>query len=214
MKKFNIVLALIIFLLAGITFAQEAFEGKVKFNVDENGKKQVMDYYAKDKKFRMEMPNKGGVILFNSNEFKMYILVEKDKIYMESTMMPMSMSSGGGSISKTGETKNILGYNCEKFLFTQKDVKGEAWMTDELGAFMFFMESQKEMPEWQKKILDAGYFPLQITQYNKRKNKQSIYNVVEVTPMELSDDLFEVPPSYKKLDLSGGLGGLKKLFGK
>lgn len=214
MKKFNIVLALIIFLLAGITFAQEAFEGKVKFNVDENGKKQVMDYYAKDKKFRMEMPDKGGAILFNSNEFKMYILVEKDKIYMESTMMPMSMSSGGGSISKTGETKNILGYNCEKFLFTQKDVKGEAWMTDELGAFMFFMESQKEMPEWQKKILDAGYFPLQITQYNKRKNKQSIYNVVEVTPMELSDDLFEVPPSYKKLDLSGGLGGLKKLFGK
>ena len=29
MKKFNIVLALIIFLLTGITFAQEAFEGKV-----------------------------------------------------------------------------------------------------------------------------------------------------------------------------------------
>ena len=214
MKKFNINLALIIFLLAGITFAQEAFEGKVKFNVDENGKKQVMDYYAKDKKFRMEMPDKGGVILFNSNEFKMYILVEKDKMYMESPMMPMSMSSGGGSISKTGETKNILGYNCEKFLFTQKDVKGEAWMTDELGAFMFFMESQKEMPEWQKEILDAGYFPLQVTQYNKRENKKSIYNVVEVTPMELSDDLFVVPPSYKKLDLTGGLGGLENLFGK
>ena len=212
MKKLNIVLALIIFLLAGITFAQEAFEGKVQFNVEEDGQKQVMDYYAKDKKFRLDMPEKGGSVIFDSQKFKMYVIMDEQKMYMENSMMPMS-AGAGGSISKTGETRNILGYDCEKFLFDQKDMKGEAWMTKELGAFMFFMESQQDMPDWQSEVLDAGYFPLQVTQYDKNGNVASIFNVKEVTPMELSSDLFVVPSSYKKMDLMN-LGGLEKLFSK
>ncbi len=171
MKKFNIVLALIIFLLAGITFAQDAFEGKVIFEVQEEGNKQVMDYYAKDKRFRMDMPEKGGSVIFDSQKFKMYVIMDEQKMYMENSMMPMT-AGAGGSISKTGETKNILGYDCEKFLFDQKDMKGEAWMTKELGAFMFFMESQQDMPDWQSEVLDAGYFPLHVTQHNTRKNVQ------------------------------------------
>ena len=86
-------------------------------------------------------------------------------------------------------------------------------MTKELGAFMFFMESQKEMPSWQSEVLDAGYFPLHVTQHDTRRNVTSVYDVKEVTPMELSDDLFEVPSSYKKIDLLN-LGGLKDLLGK
>jgi len=213
MKALNTTLALIIFFLAGITFAQDAFEGKVIFEVQEEGNKQVMDYYAKDKKFRMDMPEKGGSILFDSQALKMYVIMDEQKMYMETTMMPLSAGAGGGSISKTGETKTILGYDCEKFLFTQKDMKGEAWMTKELGAFMFFMESQEEMPDWQAEVLDAGYFPLHVTQHNTRKNITSVYDVKEVTPMELSDDLFVVPSSYQKMDLMN-LGGLENLFGK
>ncbi|MBT8378522.1 MAG: DUF4412 domain-containing protein [Ignavibacteria bacterium] len=214
MKTLTKTFILIVFLFAEITLAQNAFEGKVVFEVQEDGNENVMNYYAKDKKFRMEVPDKGGTILFNSNELKMFVIMDEQKMYMETPMLPLSTGSGGGTISKTGETKNILGYDCEKFLFTQKDVKGEAWMTKELGAFMFFMEEQQEMPSWQSEVLDAGYFPLHVTQYNERKNTKSIYNVIEVTPKKLSADLFEVPPSYQKLDLTGGLGGLEKLIGK
>jgi hypothetical protein len=213
MKKFNIVLALIIFLLAGITFAQEAFEGKVIFEVQEEGNKQVMDYYAKDKRFRMDMPDNGGSILFDSHALKMYVIMDEQKMYMESQMMPLSTGSGGGSVSKTGETKTILGYDCEKFVFEQKDIKGEAWMTKELGAFMFFMESQQELPAWQSEVLDAGYFPLQVTQFNKRENSQGVYSVIEVTPMELSADLFVPPVDYQKLNLMN-MGGFENLMGK
>lgn len=212
MKNLNIVLALIIFLLAGITFAQEAFEGKVIFEVQEEGNKQVMDYYAKDKRFRMDMPEEGGSIVFDSQALKMYVIMDEQKMYMESQMMPLSMG-GAGSVSKTGETKNILGYDCEKFLFEQEDLKGETWMTKELGAFMFFMESQQKMPAWQSEVLHAGYFPLQVTQFNKRENSQSVYNVIEVTPMELSSDLFVPPANYQKLDLMN-MGGFENLLGK
>jgi hypothetical protein len=192
------------------TLGQASFEGEVVFNVEEEGKQQVIKYYSKDKRYLMNMPEKGGSIIFDSHILKMYVIVHEEKMYMESPMMPMS-AGGGGSITKTGETKNILGYDCEKFLFRQKDRSGEAWMTDELGAFMFFMESQQEMPDWQSEVLDAGYFPLHVTEYDKDGNIESIFNVKEVTPMQLSADLFVVPSSYKKLDLMN-LGGFDKLF--
>lgn len=212
MKIFKLTFLIILVILTGRMIAQDAFEGKVVFEVEADGDQQVMDYYAKDKRFRMDMPEKGGSILFDSRAFKMYVIMDEQKMYMETSMMPMS-AGGGGSISKTGETKTILGYDCEKFLFTQKDMKGEAWMTKELGAFMFFMESQEEMPGWQTEVLDAGYFPLHVTQHDTRKNVTSVYDVIKVTPMKLSDDLFEVPSSYKKFDLMN-LGGFENLIGK
>ena len=213
MKATKLIYALSLLLLTGIAYSQSSFEGKVVFDLKEDGQQQNLNYFVKDKRFRMDMPEKGGSILFDSRAFKMYVIMDEQKMYMETSMMPMSTGTGGGSISKTGETKNILGYECEKFLFTQKDMKGEAWMTKELGAFMFFMESQKEMPSWQSEVLDAGYFPLHVTQHDTRRNVTSVYDVKEVTPMELSDDLFEVPSSYKKIDLLN-LGGLKGLLGK
>ena len=213
MKATKLIYALSLLLLTGIAYSQSSFEGKVVFDLKEDGQQQNLNYFVKDKRFRMDMPEKGGSILFDSRAFKMYVIMDEQKMYMETSMMPMSTGTGGGSISKTGETKNILGYECEKFLFTQKDMKGEAWMTKELGAFMFFMESQKEMPSWQSEVLDAGYFPLHVTQHDTRRNVTSVYDVKEVTPMELSDDLFEVPSSYKKIDLLN-LGGLKDLLGK
>jgi hypothetical protein len=213
MKAIKPVYLLILIFLGTVTFAQEVFEGKVVFNVEEKGNKQVMDYYAKNEKYRMEMPDKGGIILFNKKKLKMYVLMEDQKMYIESDMFPLSTTGDGGSISKTSETKNILGYDCEKFVFEQKDMKGEAWMTKELGTFMFFIEEQKEMPSWQSEIVDAGYFPLQVTQHDERRNVTSVYDVKEVTPMKLSDDLFEVPQSYNKLDMMN-MGNLKNLFGK
>ncbi|MBS4036324.1 MAG: DUF4412 domain-containing protein [Ignavibacterium sp.] len=203
----------LLFLLAGMAFAQSSFEGRVMFEVKEDGESQVMDYYAKDKKFLMKMPDKGGSILFDSKQFKMYVIMDEQKMYMETIMMPMSTTTGGGTITKTGETKRILGYDCEKFLFTQKDMKGEAWMTKELGAFMFFMESQEEMPGWQTEVLDAGYFPIHVKQHDTRRNVTGVYEVKEVTPLKLSDDLFELPSSYKKFDMMN-LGGFENLIGK
>ena len=213
MNSLKTKIALIIFLLAGITFAQSSFEGRVIFEVKEDGESQVMDYYAKDKRFLMKIPDKGGSILFDSQKFKMYVIMDKEKMYMETTMMPLSTGAGGGSITKTGETKNIIGYDCEKFLFTQKDMRGETWMTKELGAFMFFMESQEEMPGWQAEVLDAGYFPLHVTQHDTRRNVTGVYDVKEVTLMKLSDDLFELPSSYQKFDLMN-LGGFENFLGK
>jgi hypothetical protein len=211
MKTVYTILLLIAFLLAGNTFAQKAFEGKVVFNVEADGQNQVMDYYAKDKMFRMEVPDQGGYILFDSKVSKMYIVMEEQKMYMETAIDASNSNAGAGSITKTGETKKILGYDCEKFLFEQDGSKGESWMTKELGAFMFFTESQQGMADWQKEILNEGYFPLLVTEYDKSGNAVSTYNVTEVTPKELSSDMFVVPASYQKLDM-GNMGNIKDMM--
>jgi hypothetical protein len=210
MKTVYTSLWLILFLLAGNTFAQSTFEGKVVFKVEANGEKQVMDYYAKNKKFRMEAPDQGGYIIFDSNASKMFIVMDKQKMYMETPIDASNSSESAGSITKTGETKKILGYECEKFLFDQDGSKGESWMTKELGAFMFFTESQQGMADWQKEILNEGYFPLQVTEYSNGKVKSS-YIVTEVTPKELSSDMFSIPSSYQKLDM-GNMGNIKDMM--
>jgi len=212
MKIIYATLSLILLLLSGNTFAQTVFEGKVVFNVEANGTKQVMDYYAKDKKFRMEIPDQGGYIIFDTQSFNMYIVMDEQKMYMVSSMNS-STTGSAGSITKTGETKKILGYDCEKFLFEQDGSKGESWMTKGLGSFMFFSQSQTELADWQKEILNEGYFPLQMTEYDDNGNAESTYNVIEVTPKELSSDMFAVPASYQKLDMPN-MGNIKDMMGK
>ncbi|NNJ52926.1 MAG: hypothetical protein HKP17_07120, partial [Ignavibacteriaceae bacterium] len=49
MKTLTKTFILIVFLFAEITLAQNAFEGKVVFEVQEDGNENVMNYYAKDK---------------------------------------------------------------------------------------------------------------------------------------------------------------------
>jgi hypothetical protein len=212
MKLIYSTLTLILLFLSTNSFAQTAFQGKVVFNLETDGQKQVMDYYAKDKKFRMEVPDQGGYILFDSQTMNMYIVMDEQKMYMVSSMNSSSTGSAG-SITKTGETKKILGYDCEKFMFVQDGSKGESWMTKDLGSFMFFGQSQKEIADWQKEILNEGYFPLQVTEYDDDGNVESAYNVVEVTPQELSSDMFAVPSSYQKLDMMN-MGNIKDMMHK
>jgi len=212
MKKVCVVLWTLLFLLSGNIFAQKSFEGKVVFNVQTDGQKQVMDYYAKDNKFRMEVPDQGGYIIFDSKASKMYIVMDAQKMYMETAIDASTSDNSEGSITKTSETKKILGYDCEKFLFDQDGSKGESWMTKDLGSFMFFTESQQGMADWQKEIMNEGYFPLEVTEYSNGKVESS-YNVTEVTPQELSSDMFTIPSSYQKLDMSN-MGNMKDMMGK
>ncbi|MDZ7625599.1 MAG: DUF4412 domain-containing protein [Ignavibacteriaceae bacterium] len=210
MKLQYLFLLLILILSAGNISSQTAFQGKVVFNLETDGDNQVMDYYAKDKKFRMEVPDQGGYILFDSQTMNMYIVMDEQKMYMESSLNSSSAGSAG-SITKTGETKIILGYDCEKFLFVQDGSKGESWMTKELGSFMFFNQAQQGIADWQNEVLNEGYFPLQVTEYDEDGEIESSYTVVEVTPKELSSDMFVVPATYQKLDM-GNMGNIKDMM--
>lgn len=205
MKKIKIFFSLIIFLLSASVFAQETFEGKIKIEVEADGEEQVIDYSVKDLRFRMEVPESDGAMVYDSHANKMYIIMDEQKAYMENFMLP-EMDKSSGSYTRTGETKDLLGYKCEKFIFQQDDRKGEAWMTKEMGGFILFgdLNQQKfNIPSWKTEILDAGYFPLQVIEYDSEGEVMNTFNVIEVVPQELDADLFIPPSSYKKFEMPG-----------
>lgn len=196
------ILILSILTLTGIISAQNDFEGKVLIEVNYEGENQTIIYQVKDLRFRMETPDAEGAMVFDSHANKMYIIMEEQKAYMENFMLPLNDNSTG-SYTKTGETKNILGYNCEKFLFTQDDQTGEAWMTKDLGGFILFGNKGTGIDSWKREVLEAGYFPVHVTEFDEKGNVKGTFEVKEITPQPLSNDLFMPPASYKKFDMPG-----------
>ena len=195
--------AVVFFLMAGINSAQGTFEGKVMLEVESDGEKQEIIYLVKDLRFRMETPDAKGAIVFDSHVNKMYIIMDEQQAYMENFMSP-TIDNSTGSYTNTGETRNIIGYDCEKFLFQQDDTKGEAWMTKELGGFILFgdlRQQQLNIPSWKSEVLEAGYFPIQVTEFDDDGSIASTFKVNKVIPENLDADLFLPPSSYKKYEM-------------
>lgn len=203
MQTLKTLFSLVFFLMAGISSAQGTFEGKITMEVEADGEKQIINYLVKDLRFRMETPEAKGAMIYDSHANKMYIVMDEQKAYMENFMLPETDKSSG-SYTQTGETKNLLGYSCEKFLFQQDDRKGEAWMTKELGGFILFgdlRQQQLNIPSWKSEVLEAGYFPIQVTEIDDDGDILSTFKVTEVVPQKLDAGLFIPPSSYTKFEM-------------
>jgi len=195
---------------SSITFGQERFEGKVIFKTDDDGKEQVMTYMIKGTKFRIEQSGDEGMgqgaMIYDSDTRMRTIIMNEQKMYME---MPMDDSQEFSNVdsdepeyfANTGETMDILGNTCDKFEFKDKDKKGIAWMTKNLGPFLL-MSNPKEMKDsksrWQDELVNAGYFPLLVKEEDSSGELKTVFEVTELLPMELNEDLFLPPPGFSK----------------
>lgn len=200
MQKLIILITFILSFISGISLAQKIFEGKVLIDVEYDGEKQNIIYQVKDLRFRMETEEAEGAMVFDSRANKMYIIMDEQKAYIEHFMMPINDDTKG-SYTNTGETKNILGYTCEKFLFQQDNTKGEAWMTKDLGGFILFGNRGSGVSDWKRNVLDAGYFPLHVTELDESGNVKAVFKVTQINPGKLDNDLFLPPSSYQKFDM-------------
>jgi hypothetical protein len=196
-----------------LTIAQHRFEGKVTFKVDDDGKEQLMSYHVKDAKFRIEQSTgKGagqGAMIYDSQRKMATILMNEQKMYMEMPMnesqnIPHADSEEPEYFTKTGESMDILGYPCDKFEFKDKDKKGVAWMTKNLGSFLF-MNNPKDMQssksQWQQEIMGAGYFPLLVKEEDSSGELKTIFQVTELLAMKLDDNLFVPTPGFSKFTM-------------
>lgn len=207
-KSFTFRVLLGIF-ITGSLFAQ-SFEGKVNFRVEGDGETADMSYLIKDQKFRMEIPEQqDAAIIMDMNEKKMMMVMNEQKMYMEFPMESLQQMADNGSeeeemadVQMTGETKTINGYECEKWTYEGEEGSVEAWMTKELGGFMFMGNpmAADEKPEWQSKIEKEGYFPMLVI-YLEDGETSSRFEVTSVEKKSLSDDLFTVPAGFQKMDM-------------
>jgi hypothetical protein len=202
----------IIFIAAYFIHAQGKFEGKVVFQVTDDGEKQKIEYLVKDKKFKIKPPEGQGMgdgsMIYDAEKKAMYIIMNEQKMYME---MPIDVgkemlkedNDKMQYFTKGGEVKNLNGYDCDKFIFKDDQQEGVAWMTQELGSFMF-MGDPKDMDGasgWQKEILGAGYFPMLVEELDDSGNLVEVFRVLELVPMDLDSKIFTIPSGFKKFDM-------------
>lgn len=209
-------LSVIFFFHTNIT-SQTNFEGKIVFQVSNDDETNKISYLVKGDKFRIQLKaSKGrGVMIYDSKKKIMTMLITPKKMYMETPLDLTSKKTGKkkktiGYFKSTGKTKKIHGYTCEKFKFMNKGKKGEAWMTKDLGSFLFFRNpSQHNSPksDWQTAITTENYFPMVVSEINSEGKPIVMFEVLEIKAQKLTKTLFEPPAGYQKFDMSKMMKG-------
>ena len=210
--KFRIIGLLLLFLailsFTGTGFSQDDFEGKVTFNLtSDDGKTNTMDYYVMGDKIRFDADMEGhnGQIIMNTGTKQFMIIMPEQKMYMVMPVPEKEMSSknheGMGKnadFSNTGETKEILGYTAEKWIYKDEDKQGEAWLTKGIGTFKLLSNPMQnaDKPQWQRELEGGGYFPLLVSE-----NGKTVFEVTNIEKKSLDKSMFEPPAGFQKMDI-------------
>lgn len=212
----RILRCLVAFVLLSTAFIAQDFEGYVKYKVEsDRGETLNIKYYKKGDMVRMEpeIAQQKMSIIFRGN--KTYMIMPEQGMYMEydskifEQMDRMKMKEKTGDMKKpvkTGETKEILGYKTEKWIFEDDDYSAEVWASGDLGNFVALsMPMQRSnMPDWYSDVVDNNFFPLLIIAKDKDGSIKGRMEVVEINTGKLKNTLFEIPEGYKKLDMPMG----------
>jgi Domain of unknown function (DUF4412) len=201
----------------------QSFEGEIvmKITNKDQDKPQTIDYYCKGNKIRFESKakddeNEGGAMILDTKDYNSIILIPSQKMYMsysyknmfgagsDSLKNKIQTEMDKGNIKITGKTKDINGFSCEQWTFKADDgTSGEAWMTKGIRNFFFFSNPMRpgNEPDWQKKLTNEGYFPMEVTTNDKDGNLESKMEVTSIEKKSLDESLFNPPSDYKKFDM-------------
>jgi hypothetical protein len=197
---------------------------------DSRGQTHNISYSIKDSMIRTEVSGAAGMnaaAIIDTGKQMITVLMPAQSMYMTMPMKQTMDKATSGKVSRdsalenTGITKNILGYECTKYLAKGRDGTTEIWATTELGSFMGLgsgmqgpMGAKKPKPAWEQAIAGKDFFPLLVIGHGKRKNKFTL-TTTSVQRQSLSDSVFEAPEGYRKFDMGAmmqGMGG--KMFGQ
>lgn len=209
-----------LFIIFSTLVIAQGFEGYVKLKIDSEGETMHVKYYKKGEDIRMEPEladvQMSGTMLFTGGST--YVIMPEQKMYMKidmdkySDMMP---NDGEGEKEddfkepvKTGETKDILGYTTEKWIFEDDEYTSEVWVAEGLGNFMMMSTpmNEQEMPEWYRDLTNSGFFPMLVIAKSNDGSSADRMEVVEIEESSLSSDLFKVPSGYQEFSMPGGGG--------
>ena len=209
---FTIVLA---FLAVTKNFSQSSgeFEGKITIKLVDDGETNFMDYLVKGDKFRMEMKDEESgnevAMIMDMKELKMITLMPDQKMYMEYPLKKemekhkAEMKEEMEKVRVTDEKKEINGFDCTKIISVEDGNNVEAWVTKDLGNFMFFEGPMGggDMPDWYSEFSDAGFFPILVIEKDDDGEEESRWEVTSAEKKSLSDDLFVPPAGYEKMEI-------------
>lgn len=213
-------------LLVPSFLSAKTFEGTVKMTMsDSRDATHQISYSIKGALIRTDVSGERGMTaaaIIDTDKELITVLMPAQSMYMTMPMQQTMDQVSSGSVShdttleNTGITKQILGYECTKYLSQGSEGTTEIWATTELGSFMGLgggmqgpMGGNKPKPAWEQAIAGKDFFPLLVIGQGKGKNKFTL-TTTSVERMSLSDSLFEAPAGYRKFDMGAmmqGMGG-------
>ncbi len=218
----SLLLFTIILTFSTVSLAQNSdFEGQVKINGEQEGTEYEIEYLLKGEKMRMEVQQPKKMVLI-SDEEDMIMLMPENKQYMtfpKDQLERMQQMIGSGQTSgteelidedmelqKTGETKEVLGRDCELWVYEDEDKKVETWVTSGFRNFMGFTSPLEggNADAWTGLFGNPDLFPMEMTQWDKDGNEMSKFRITRMEEKSLSNDLFTPPSDYGKMNIMDG----------
>lgn len=237
-KKFGVFVFLGVMLAFFNTPAVAQFEGKIVFNsyeVNSDGAQNQNDqfsmYLTRDR-ILLEGKNQYSVVGSIQTEGVLVRLDFEDFVFLTGDQSAMKISKkdidammnmfGNGNATngnasmdhqvdykRTGETQQINGYNCEKFIFTDQENPNdhaEVWMTNELNINWGMLAEPWGNSELNvlgdqlsfDLIFNQGYFPLKIEGYESGTLRQ-VTEIEEIEESDVAKGMVQIPQGVKVL---------------
>lgn len=222
MKQKIIISLLIIFWVSALC-AQKGVYIEQKVNTSavmgRPASETITKTWIADEKLRAD--NGEQIVIVRADKGVAWTIMPEKKAYMEMSLaelekmasMGMAMMGDNASMKmtfkKTGEEKKINDWNCYQVTGESQIMKQEMWLTEDLpfGKEQFY-KFYKDMPEM-RKIAEGlnnaedikGYPVYTETEMNMMGMKiQSSSELLKIRKEEISDDKFELPAGYKKME--------------
>ncbi|MFH5883314.1 DUF4412 domain-containing protein [Halalkalibaculum sp. DA3122] len=237
-KKFGVSVGIAVLLAIFSVPAVAQFEGKIVFNsyeVTPDGSQSQNDQfsmYVTNDRILLEGENQysfggsiqtEGVLVRLDFEDFVFLTGEQSalKISKQDISAMMNMFSNGNAAGqtpdvdqeveyeRTGETQNVNGYSCEKFIFTDQEepnAHAEVWMTNELNIHWGMLAEP-----WGNTDLDMmgdqfstdlifrdGYFPMRIEGYESGELRQ-VTEIQEIEQSDIARAMVQIPQGVKVL---------------
>ncbi len=210
--------------LTPLGLSAATFEGQIEMSISEGRQTHHVSYQSKEGRMRISMPlpemgEATAIVDFEAG--RMLMLIPQMQAYME---IPFDVTMGqaqartthAGELQNTGETKQILGYTCTKYLYDDREGQVEIWATDQLGQFMSLPQGnplQGGAPKagWENAI-EGDFFPMLLVAVNPRGQERMRLEVTGVKKLSLPDSAFAPPADYKPFNMGAmmqGMGGLR-----
>lgn len=234
MKKYSSLLLASLFLFISTDYSLAQFEGKVvysSYEVKSNGEKKKSDNFTmfvtadrillqgdNSYDFMGNIKTEGVLIRLDFEDFvfltgdDQVLQISKADITSMANMFGRGSNSDAGNdigYEKTGETKTINGYTCEKFTFSEDERKNdyaEVWMTRDLKINWGMLAEP-----WGKQaegmisgdfpitlIFKEGYFPVSIESYQSGKLK-TVTEAEDISASSVAKAMVQVPSGVSVL---------------
>ncbi|HKQ70189.1 MAG TPA: DUF4412 domain-containing protein [Polyangiaceae bacterium] len=164
---------------------------------------------APEKKLSVVMDDRKQVLVLDLNSLGDQIKAMKPGVAAQPGAAPAAKEPPP-TLTKTGATDKVAGYACDNWEVTQEKRKVATLCIADESASWFRLPLTGIPTEyaWALELFDGKHFPLRAIGYEKDGSEAGRIEVTKLEKKAIAAATFEVPPSYKVVDLGSMMAGM------